>query len=174
LHFISESQAKGTTPRGLRINIRCHAFLKRESNVEQEFKETTRCAEADYVDNLKQHYTKVAEKLIEDEKTLEEKMDETRKRADRVEEEEHRTMMVKTKENIGSYIQPKNSNDYKVEEDDSNPTVVGEISEETRGDTETVEGTKDTETVGGTEDTETVGVAEAEAEGSDVVTTQSG
>jgi hypothetical protein len=42
-------QAKGTTPRGLRINIRCHAFLKRESNVEQEFQETTRCAEADYV-----------------------------------------------------------------------------------------------------------------------------
>jgi hypothetical protein len=35
--------------------------------------------------------------------------------------------------------------------------VVGETSGETRGDTETVEGTEETETVGGTEDMESVG-----------------
>jgi hypothetical protein len=40
LNFIRESQSKGTKPRGLRINVRCHAFLKRETKVEDEFKET--------------------------------------------------------------------------------------------------------------------------------------
>jgi hypothetical protein len=50
LKFVTESQTKGTTPRGLRINVRCHAFLKRQTNVEEEFKETTRCAEAEFSD----------------------------------------------------------------------------------------------------------------------------
>jgi hypothetical protein len=69
LKFVTESQTKGTTPRGRRINVRCHAFLKRKTNVEEEFKETTRCAEAEYVENLKEHDTAIVNKLEEDEKT---------------------------------------------------------------------------------------------------------
>jgi hypothetical protein len=71
-------------------------------------KETTRCAEAEYIENLKERYTAIVKSLKRMKRIiLEEKMVEGRKRADNVEDEEHRTMLMKIRDNIVTCLRSK-------------------------------------------------------------------
>ena len=63
LNFVSSCQTTKKTPKGLRVGIRCSAFLADQTNVQQQFSETTTKAEHGYVHHLNTHYENVIVQL---------------------------------------------------------------------------------------------------------------
>ena len=63
--LISSCKDRGQTPKGLRINVGCSAFLADVTNVKVKFAETTRQAEQGYVSHLGDHYNGISEELEE-------------------------------------------------------------------------------------------------------------
>lgn len=61
LEFIHHCVTNKITPRGLKINVNCHALLKSYSKVEEKFSNTTNRAQEEYSQNLLAHYNEVKE-----------------------------------------------------------------------------------------------------------------
>ena len=56
LGFISSCKSQEKTPRSLKINVKCSAFLADHTNILDQFTKTTSAAEKDYVSDLDSHY----------------------------------------------------------------------------------------------------------------------
>lgn len=56
LRFVRACASRGSTPKGLRINVRCHALLADLTNIREAFASTGKSAEKDLVGHLIDHY----------------------------------------------------------------------------------------------------------------------
>jgi len=71
LSFISECYHTTTTPKGLKVNVQCHALLKDLTEVGHRFDNTKSRAEREFVSALHDHYLAVREKLRNEVKDIE-------------------------------------------------------------------------------------------------------
>ncbi len=63
LNFISSCAEKHQTPKGLKVNERCSAFLSDLSDVKDQFAYTSNIAEEGFVTHLGHHYNVVVQEL---------------------------------------------------------------------------------------------------------------
>ena len=96
LGFISSCKSQEKTPRGLKINVKCSAFLADHTNILDQFTKTTSAAEKDYVSDLDSHYKRVVTELTQKQDTM--KTVETQ--ASTEEKEAHQSMLLKTNSNV--------------------------------------------------------------------------
>ena len=101
LDFIRECQQKQLTPKGLRVNVKCNALLKDLTDVGHRFKETTACAEKQYLEALVAHYQTATTKLEEEKQSIEALMEDTCQRTrDKKTADTHRELLRKTLDNM--------------------------------------------------------------------------
>ena len=100
LNFVSSCQTTKKTPKGLRVGIRCSAFLADQTNVQQQFSETTTKAEHGYVHHLNTHYENVIVQLSQKKALLQDTMSTVQAQATPEEKENHLAMLEKTDTNI--------------------------------------------------------------------------
>ena len=103
LGFVKECKQNSLTPRGLRVNVKCHALLADLSDVGHKFKLTTTKAETEYLQALLEHYETTTAKLKLEEHQIEaamEKICNTTK--DKKTVELHKELFTKTMTNLGT------------------------------------------------------------------------
>ena len=100
LGFISSCKSQEKTPRGLKINVKCSAFLADHTNILDQFTKTTNAAEKDYVSDLDSHYKKIVTQLAQKQALLVKTMKTVETQASNEEKEAHQNMLLKTKTNV--------------------------------------------------------------------------
>ena len=100
LGFLSSCKDKQQTPKGLKTNVQCSAFLADLTDVQRRFSDTSKHAEEDYVSHLTQHYQIVSNQLQEKRTLLLGTMESLQTQGNQKEREEHLTMLKKTDENL--------------------------------------------------------------------------
>lgn len=99
-HFIASCKYKKQTPKGLRVNVQCSAFLADITNVQKEFKETSNLAQEEYVTHLDSHYNIVLKELNEKQALVKDTMTTLQTQATEEEKEVHLGMLTKTNDNV--------------------------------------------------------------------------
>ncbi len=100
LNFIQQCEERENVPKGLRVNVKCNALLTEYTQVKEKFMATKTMAEKDFASHLKEHYSKVLEKLETELKQVQEKMTMKMEQVGDEEKKNHLELMDKTKENI--------------------------------------------------------------------------
>jgi hypothetical protein len=98
--FLTACKEQQQTPKGLKVNVRCSAFLADLTNVKTQFVETTKQAEEDYVTHLNGHYDMVVNQLTQKQSILKDTMKSLEQQATREEKKCHQDMMTKTDNNV--------------------------------------------------------------------------
>ena len=98
--FISTCKDQAQTPRGLRINVNCSAFLSDLTDVKQEFATTSKKAESGYVGHLQNHYHAVEQELKTRKTVLLDTMTGYLKKATPEEHKEHTDLRLRTDSNM--------------------------------------------------------------------------
>ena len=65
LSFVSSCKDRQQMPKGLKVNVRCSAFLASYTDVKDCFSETSNKAEGGFVSHLNNHYEEVVKQLDE-------------------------------------------------------------------------------------------------------------
>ena len=100
LNFTSSYQNSKKTPKGLRINVRCSAFLADQTNINHQFTETTEKAEQGYIKHLNTHYEKITTQLSQKKSLLQTTMNSLQTQATEQEKTTHLDMIEKTDNNV--------------------------------------------------------------------------
>jgi hypothetical protein len=100
LQFIRDCEDKCLTPKGLRIPIKCNAFMAERTEVKRRFTDTIYSAEHQFVSSLKAHYVTCRDGLKESLETLQEIENSIVPSADPAAVEEHQRLMTRTRENL--------------------------------------------------------------------------
>ena len=100
LGFISSCKSQEKMPRGLKINVKCSAFLADHTNILDQFTKTTSAAEKDYVSDLDRHYKRVVTELTQKQALLVNTMKTVETQASTEEKEAHQSMLLKTNSNV--------------------------------------------------------------------------
>ena len=98
--FVSACKTEEKTPRGLKINVKCSAFLADHTNIRDEFTKTSNMAEKSYVSDLNGHYSKVVDELAQKQSLLINTMKTLETGATIEEKEAHANMLLKTESNV--------------------------------------------------------------------------
>ena len=72
--FLTDCEANGLTPKGLKPTVKCHALLKELTTVEQEFTDSSLQAEHGYVSTLSRHCTIISNSLQREVDTIQQSM----------------------------------------------------------------------------------------------------
>ena len=98
--FIKTCRGKQQTPKGLKVHLKCSAFLADFTNISAQFDDTSKKAEAAYLSNLDAHYEKVVNQLAQKQTLLEETMTTLTGHASDQEKDSHQEMLEKTNNNV--------------------------------------------------------------------------
>lgn len=100
LSFISSCSQRHVTPRGLRVNVTCNAFLSGYTEVRSKFDFTKKDSESKFVSHLTEHYTKCKTELENQLVQIKEIEDLIKRETPPDKWKEHQELLLKTDDNV--------------------------------------------------------------------------
>ena len=125
LSFLKKCSEKSLTPQGLKVSIKCHAFMKKETTIEDTFQQLTEQLEKQLGNALIAHYEALLEEQEEVVQETHGLIDEAYDRAKQTTQREHDRIMSSMMNNLDKHTaqleKTKNSKFRKLEDPDRQP-----------------------------------------------------